>query len=45
MDYLNKVYIYIRLGVVIEYSGNKFHKSTELGMKELKRVGSSKIMV
>ena len=31
MDCLNKV----RLGVVIEYSGNKFHKCTELGMNEL----------
>ena len=32
MDSLNKV----RLVVVIAYSGNKFHKRTELGMNELK---------
>ena len=30
MDFLNEV----RLGVVIEYSGNKFDKHTELGMNE-----------
>ena len=30
MDCLNEV----RLGVVIEYSGNKFDKRTELGMNE-----------